>query len=46
MLPMEEFSCQSTMERTCGQYCSSQSMGRELMHGDVDDIGLFTPLLK
>ena len=27
MLLVEEFSCQSSMERTCGQYCSSQSNG-------------------
>ena len=32
-LSVEEFSCQSSMECTCGQYCSSQSMGRDLTRG-------------
>ena len=48
MLPAEEFSCQSSMEHTCGQYCSSQSMGETNAWGgwnylclDVEDIGPF-----
>ncbi len=48
MLLGEEFLCQSSMERTCGQYCSSQSMGETNAWGgwnylclDVEDIGPF-----
>ena len=33
MLSVEEFSCQFSMERTCGQYCSSQSMARTTAWG-------------
>jgi len=50
MLPVEEFSCQSSMEHTCGQYCSSQSMGGTKAWGrwnslwlEVDTLGLLTP---
>jgi hypothetical protein len=48
MLSMEEFSCQCSMERTCGHYCSSQMKGETTAWGqwnylrlDLDDIGSF-----
>ena len=53
MLPEEEFSCQSSMEHTCGQYCSSQSVGGTNAWGrwnslwlEVDTLGLLTRLLN